>query len=841
MGVLPIISLMFAEILVVFIGLAGFLFLFGEYLKRRKFLLLWSSLYFLVFCAAFGALFFGQIISSYSPGPASDLLVYAPNFLFPLAAVFLLWLLVETDDGGDGRFWHGIALVISAISMIAAWHAPKNIVQVEGLAVSELDLSWWLMIFGAWFFAIGASMIATRWSIRRNERASVPTAADRAMFSSGAFGLAFMSSTAAAITLRLEFFFLISVLLLASHLIFLFFGASAKNNPDPAIAKRPLNIISKRLILKAAVLNVVLFWMLAVGLLAVTSNYFLSALSVSREISRRRDLHYLTKSYASLSMNLLEETMRLASLASVADMARTKSGEPPAEVNEFLKKDAAGRVFRIIDSKGKVVYSSFSPSEIGTNMLGSSVVGKALKGLKVAAAEKEMAFDRWMVRAAVPISGSDGRYVLMSTGVSASFDLTDYVGIDASGYGFIADTGEAVYVFGRTLDSLTRLLLQWGLGSANTASGDTEEGLVYSVERVFATDGTPDGFFYIYLLKERMNSEIVRILSVVIFLTILALMVITAVLTLSISIVLRPIKELHAVAGEIEREKFEVRIKYDSADELGALARAINRMGTTIGERTSNLREALETQKDFLAHTAHEMRTPLNIFRWTLELLRFGDVGRLNKEQMELLEQLHQTNERLVTMIDNLRIASRLEQSGMILKRSFFSIEDLIDEAAGALAVKMREKNIALHWRHPDESLPKPFADRDRVMQILLNLFSNAAKYTQRSGHVEVFVKQAGESAPGSGIAGKFVQVTVEDSGMGIPKDEQARIFTRFFRSSSVQKTEIEGTGLGLFIAKQLVELHGGRIWFQSEEGTGSIFHFTLPTEKTYDSQSKQS
>lgn len=838
MGVLPIISVMFAEILVVSVGLVAFFFLFREYLGRKKTFLLWGALCFLSFGAAFGALFFGQILMAYAPGPIPEQLAYLPNFCFPLASLFLLWFMVELYAGVDVRVWRGIAFTAVSLSLAAAWVAPRKIILINGLAVSEVDTRQMLMIFGSWFVSIIALFLMTRWSKRKAEKAGLPSQPDAALMRSGAFGILFLASSLSAAVFRLEVIFFLDPLWIVLFLAFLFLGAAAKDNPDPAIMHRPLNVFSRRLVLKAVLLNVVLFWATAFLLLAVTSNYFLDALSQSREISRRRDLHYLTKSYSSFSIALLEETARLADMSSVAKLITNRTADLPDEIKEHIDRSGQRRVLRIVDSKGNIVYSSRSAEEIGQSMLSSAVVAKALKGIKIAAVENETAFSSWMVRAAVPISNDDGGFVLLSTGLETVFDLADYSGIDATGYGFVSQAGDDVYNVGTPLDGVTKVQFRRTLNAANVSTGETDDGSFYNVERVFATDGSPDGFFYIFLDRNSVDREIVRILSAVMLLIIMSLIVITVILIFSISFVLRPIKELAAAAGEIEREKYDVTVRYASADELGALARAINRMAGTIGERTAHLKSALEIQRNFLAYTAHEMRTPLNIFRWTLELLRFGDVGRLTKEQMELLEQLHQTNERLVNMVDNLRIASRLEQSGVILKRSFFALEDLVDEAAGALSVKLREKNIALHWRRPDESLPKVFADRDRLMQVLLNLLSNAAKYTQRGGHVEVSLRAAEESGPGGG-KGKFMLVTVEDNGMGIPKAEQDRVFSRFFRASSVQKTEIEGTGLGLFITKELVELHGGKIWFQSDEGTGSIFRFTIPVEKPYDSNRK--
>jgi signal transduction histidine kinase len=211
--------------------------------------------------------------------------------------------------------------------------------------------------------------------------------------------------------------------------------------------------------------------------------------------------------------------------------------------------------------------------------------------------------------------------------------------------------------------------------------------------------------------------------------------------------------------------------------------------------------------------------------------MRFGDTGRLNKEQLELLEQLHQTNERLTKMVQNLQDAIKIDQRRLALRIEDLAVEDVIDEVAGLLAVPSRKKGLALHWNRPKVPMPRAYADRQYLEKALANLVGNAVKYTPQNGHIEIDIEETNEASPG-GRKGKFLKVTVEDNGMGIPKDEVERTFSRFFRASNVMGSEIEGTGLGLYLTKQIVELHGGQIWLESREGIGTKVAFTLSTEK---------
>jgi len=288
------------------------------------------------------------------------------------------------------------------------------------------------------------------------------------------------------------------------------------------------------------------------------------------------------------------------------------------------------------------------------------------------------------------------------------------------------------------------------------------------------------------------------------------------------------VRDLVRGAKEIEKGNYAVKVDHVSVDEFGVLADAFNHMTDTIGAQTATLKEALREQKDFLIHTAQEMRTPLNHFRWTLEMLRFGEVGSLNQEQLEMVDQLNRTSDRLQRMVQNIMDANRLTEGSLVPQRKAIQLEEVIDDAAGAVVVDVRRKNINLHWRYPDKPFPRVSGDAKMLQRVLSNLLSNAVKYTPRDGHIEISVRRVEEQRPG-GRKGPYLQVSIEDNGIGIPKEEQERVFALFFRSRNVVASDIEGAGLGLFITKKIVDLHKGAVWFESDEQKGSTFTFTVP------------
>jgi len=709
---------------------------------------------------------------------------------------------------------------------------------VSGMMFLQYDAAVLAVTLGSWLFAstLLVALSAERLLEARRLRMTA-SSSDRILLWSGVTGFLFVFAAVVSTALGWRWLMPVSFLSMLVQIGLLMVGAAAAEHPDPAIRRRPITLYTRSLVFKAVALNALILWILAVALLAITSSYFVTSSVDARHANLRRDLLYFAKSYSSYSQSLLEETARFAAMPDVVRTIIEPSSEQetmPAMVDEFMRKRRGSRIIRVIDTDGVITYSSYSPAEVGQRMLTSRVLEKALAGKKLAAVEKEETFGVWTVRAGVPVKRDDGTTaaVILDTDVQTAFDFSDYASVSpiyAAGYGFIAENGEQVYTSGQGIDALMRSTLLKRLGAGTTAEHQTDTA-VYLAQRVYATDGFPNGFFYIYLTSEMFELEVFRIIAVVTVLVVLSVVFMTGILLFGMTVVLRPIREIRAAAHRAAKEeRYDTRIGYKSPDELGQLAEAFNAMEATIADRTVKLKEALREQEDFLDHTTREMRTPLNIFRWTLELMRFGDTGRLNKEQLELVEQLHQTNERLMKMVQNLQDAIKIDQRKLALRVEDVSVEDVIDEVAGSMAVASRKKGIALHWNRPKVAMPRAYADRQYLRKIMENLLGNAIKYTPQYGHIEIDIEEAAESGMKKG---KFLRVTVEDNGIGIPKDEIERTFTRFFRASNVMGSEIEGTGLGLYLTKQIVELHGGEIRLESREGVGTKVTFTVPTQK---------
>lgn len=223
---------------------------------------------------------------------------------------------------------------------------------------------------------------------------------------------------------------------------------------------------------------------------------------------------------------------------------------------------------------------------------------------------------------------------------------------------------------------------------------------------------------------------------------------------------------------------------------------------------------------EFVSIAAHQLRTPLSAIKWTLKMFLEGDLGSLTKEQLDFLEKTYQSNERMIELINDLLNVTRIEEGRFIFKPTIVQLEKTCQEVINHLRDQILRKEIKFGFITPPEKLPSVRVDEEKIKLAIENLLDNAIKYTPSGGRVTISLKK--------GI--KEIEFEIKDTGVGIPKAQQERVFTRFFRGANIVRLDTTGTGLGLFIAKNIIEAHGGRIWFESEEGKGSTFFFTLPT-----------
>lgn len=317
---------------------------------------------------------------------------------------------------------------------------------------------------------------------------------------------------------------------------------------------------------------------------------------------------------------------------------------------------------------------------------------------------------------------------------------------------------------------------------------------------------------------------------------------------------LKPIKQLEKDIGRFAQD-INYRSELKTYDEFDLLVAQFNKMAERISgihkeleekikERTKELQKAnkkLEEidrmRREFVSHIAHELRTPLNVFRWSIELLKSGDLGKINLKQKEVLEQVYQANLRLINLVNDLLQIARIDEIRFKITPAPCQIEELIEAVSHNLFTKIKEKRLDFVWEKPEPLLPKVRADKDKIFEVILNILDNAVKFTPEDGKIEVKTSLTDKIAPKEilkkyGFIQKdkqYVLISISDTGMGIPKIEQEKVFSRFFRGSNVKKAGIEGTGLGMAIVFEIIKMHNGAIWFESKEGVGTKFYFTLP------------
>ncbi|MFH1236181.1 MAG: HAMP domain-containing sensor histidine kinase [Parcubacteria group bacterium] len=233
------------------------------------------------------------------------------------------------------------------------------------------------------------------------------------------------------------------------------------------------------------------------------------------------------------------------------------------------------------------------------------------------------------------------------------------------------------------------------------------------------------------------------------------------------------------------------------------------------------LKEIDQMKTEFISVASHQMRTPLSAIKWVIKMMLDGDMGPLTAEQRDLLSKGYQSNERMITLINDLLDVSRIDEGRF---QYMFSRHDLVEIAQRVIDethANIKARGVHFHFKPPENPLPKASIDEQKMHLVIQNLIDNAIKYTPKGGDVTVDVSQDEDK----------IRFSVKDTGAGIPERQQDRIFSKFFRADNVIRMQTEGSGLGLFIVKSIVEGHKGEIHFESREGVGSTFSFTLPVE----------
>jgi signal transduction histidine kinase len=250
------------------------------------------------------------------------------------------------------------------------------------------------------------------------------------------------------------------------------------------------------------------------------------------------------------------------------------------------------------------------------------------------------------------------------------------------------------------------------------------------------------------------------------------------------------------------------KLKVKGRDEISQLCHALNelisRLETGIAQDVSRNRGIDQAKTDFVAIASHQLRTPLSIIKWYIDFLISEDAGDLTDDQKKYLREVYTSNERLIELVNGLLDVSRIDLGTFAIEPEPADMVALAREAVEKFRPQIEEKGISLETQF--DNLPVMSLDPRLTKIVFENILSNAVKYTPEHGRIRLIVKKTAN----------HVLIKISDTGCGIPRAQQPQIFTKLFRADNVKKFESIGTGLGLYVAKAVIEKSGGRIWFES-------------------------
>lgn len=313
----------------------------------------------------------------------------------------------------------------------------------------------------------------------------------------------------------------------------------------------------------------------------------------------------------------------------------------------------------------------------------------------------------------------------------------------------------------------------------------------------------------------------------------LALLIVIAATIFARKTVIETIRHLTSVSEKIAAGDFNQRVHVTSGDEIGQLARSFNSMADQLERTMTQLEQRIiETQiareeaersnqvkSAFLASMSHELRTPLNSVINFTKFVAKGVMGPVNERQEEALSKASNSAKHLLQLINDVLDMSKIESGSLnLFVEEDVDVQEIVQTVANTAEGMLEGKSVALQVE-VGETLPHIVADKKRILQILLNMVSNACKFTQE-GHVTIKARQQADN----------ILLVVEDTGAGIAPEDQALVFEAFKQTDSGLR-QGGGTGLGMPISRSLAEAHGGRLWFESMPGKGSTFYVSLPVK----------
>ena len=327
--------------------------------------------------------------------------------------------------------------------------------------------------------------------------------------------------------------------------------------------------------------------------------------------------------------------------------------------------------------------------------------------------------------------------------------------------------------------------------------------------------------YIVYVIDNRatmqsLNSQLLRI--------IVEAMGVGLIISVFLSLLLAktmiaPIQDLTRAAEKVAGGDFTGKVDNESKDEIGVLTRTFNDMAVQLEDTLSDLKKSEQMRREFVANVSHELRTPITSVKSYAETLK-GEPDMPQEVRQKFLGVILNESDRMTKIVQDLLTLSRFDAGSIEFSFDYFSFEKSVRDVYNATLMEAQAHGheFSLELEIP---LPKIYGDKARVEQVLMNMVSNAIKYTKNGGRISMT----------AGWKDSEVWCTVKDNGIGIPQEDTAKVFDRFYRVDKARSRESGGTGLGLSIAQEIVVRHGGRIDLQSRLGKGTRITVWLPVE----------
>ncbi len=245
-------------------------------------------------------------------------------------------------------------------------------------------------------------------------------------------------------------------------------------------------------------------------------------------------------------------------------------------------------------------------------------------------------------------------------------------------------------------------------------------------------------------------------------------------------------------------------------------------VGTSVIRLVYQIARINKLKSEFVAVASHQLRTPISGIRWETELLLSKFKKGLDEKQIQNIESIRFLSSKMSRLVNDLLDVAKIDQRRLILKKNLIDLSKTVKEVVSEVSPLIKSRNIELVLKISDK-IPETIGDPERIKMVVENLINNSIKYSLNKGKIEISLIKKEED----------IVFSVKDNGAGIPVEQQDRVFEKFFRSDNAVRYQTEGTGLGLFIAKNIIDQSGGEIWFESVENSGSIFNFSLPIKQT--------